>query len=325
MATAEIPNPAAPQPQAPGLAFAPMVQGESSYDRVTSLLMSVVIGVAFVVGFLWLIYLTNRAYATRVTAPLEIIEVVGGSGGGTPEGVVGETGGAVEVPGGEAGDFASNAEELEGLDFEEPSMQQISSTVLDLSSPVTEGLSEMDIGAATPTGGLVATGRRMSKVGTGRAGFGLGGSGDGGVRREDRWSIVYNPGQTLDEYARQLDAFGVEIGVIQNNAMLYVSGFSSGTPRTRFGPHAADGRLFFVWQSNTRKASDIDLLRQAGVAVGDSPIFHFYPRPIEDQLAQLEVRFRGRQPIEIKSTRFSVVSRGGSYGFAVLSQDPLIR
>jgi hypothetical protein len=38
-----------------------------------------------VVGLMGLIYLTNQAYASRVTAPLQIVEVSGG-GGGSPEG-----------------------------------------------------------------------------------------------------------------------------------------------------------------------------------------------------------------------------------------------
>ena len=37
-----------------------------------------VIGALLVVGWLFLIYATNQAYASRVTAPLQIIEVYGG-------------------------------------------------------------------------------------------------------------------------------------------------------------------------------------------------------------------------------------------------------
>src|SRR4051812_27957042 len=68
----------------------PKVFGESRYDRVTSMLMAVVLGAAFVVGLLYLIYLTNQEYASRVTAPLMIVEVFGG-GGGSPEGTPGST------------------------------------------------------------------------------------------------------------------------------------------------------------------------------------------------------------------------------------------
>ena len=59
------------------------MRGESFYDRVTSLLMAVVAGAMLVVGWLGLIYMTSQAYASRVSAPLEIVEVYGG-GGGSP-------------------------------------------------------------------------------------------------------------------------------------------------------------------------------------------------------------------------------------------------
>lgn len=314
------------KPAAPAAAAEPpppSIRGESQYDRVSSMMMSAVIAMAFLVGFLGLVHLTNSAYATRVTNPLEIVEVIGGEGGGgAPDADPNDSGSAVDVAGATAGDMASNSD-TDAPDFEEPSLQQVSATALDMTA--SNDMSEMDVGAAVSSNNMVASGPRRSRAGTGRVGFGPGGTGDGGVRREQRWSVVYNPGQTPEEYARQLDAFGVEIGVIKNNTMTYISKLSAATPQTRLGQHASDNRLFFVWQSNTRKASDVELLRKAGIEVGDSPIFHFYPKAVEDTLAQMEVRHKGRQPAEIKATRFSVVSKGGSYGFAILAQEPLVR
>ena len=66
------------------------VLGESKYDQVTSLLMAVVLGAILVVGWLALVYVSNQAYASRVTSPLQIIDVFGG-GGGSPEGTAGST------------------------------------------------------------------------------------------------------------------------------------------------------------------------------------------------------------------------------------------
>jgi hypothetical protein len=174
-----------------------------------------------------------------------------------------------------------------------------------------------------PGGGPVASGRRASKLGTGGPGLGIG-PGDGGIPAEQRWSIVYNPGQTIDEYARQLDALGVELAVVSGQDRLtYVSRFSAPTPSTRNGSGQGDNRLYFLWQGRGRKASDVALLRKAGIEVGEGVVIQFYPKAVELQLAQLEVRYRGRQPSEIRFTRFSVEPRGDGYGFTVLAQEPL--
>jgi hypothetical protein len=245
--------------------------------------MAVVIGALCVVGWLLLIYATNQAYASRVTAPLEIVEVYGG-GGGSPEGVEGSTE-KIDIPGGAAAAAASNNEE-EPADFEEPAVQETPATMLDAVATAGQSLAEVDPGVAMSRGGAVASGRRASKLGTGGPGFGFG-PGDGGVAREQRWSIVYNPGQTLEEYARQLDGLGVELAVIEGEKLLtYVSGFSSPTPTKRTGSGQGDDRLYFLWQGRGRKASDVALLHKAGIDVGEGVVLQFYPKAVEALLAQ---------------------------------------
>jgi hypothetical protein len=294
------------------------VRGESSYDRVSSFLMAVVISAALAVGWQYLIYITNQAYASRVTAPLTIVEVYGG-GGGSPEGTPGATE-DINVAGADAADQASNNPE-EATEFEERAVQDSPAVMLD-AVEAGESMAEVDVGAVMPSGGPVASGRRASKLGTGGVGLGFG-PGDGGVRREDRWSIVYNPGQTLDEYARQLDALSVELATISGGQMVYAKNFASPTPTQRRNSGQGDNRLYFMWAGGTRKGSDVALLKKAGIDVGEAPIFQFYPARVEDVLKQLEVQFKGRQPGEIRKTRFSVVPRGNGYGFVVQSQETL--
>jgi hypothetical protein len=281
--------------------------------------MAVVVGAALVVGWQSIIYWTNQAYASRVTAPLEIIEVFGG-GGGSPDGTPGSTE-EINVAGADVADRASNNEE-EASAFEEPNVQETPAVMLDAAAEAGETLAEVDVGAVMPSGGPVASGKRASKLGTGGPGLGFG-PGDGGVKREERWSILYNQGQTLEEYARQLDSLGVELAAVVGNEMVYASGFSSPTPRRRTGSGQNEKRLYFVWQGGARKGSDVALLRKAGVEVGEGAVFQFYPPNVENLLIQLEVRYAGKQPSEIRKTRFSVVPKGGSYGIVVLSQESL--
>jgi hypothetical protein len=298
----------------------PKVHGESRYDRVSSLLMAIVLGAILVVGWLGLVYVSNQAFASRVTAPLQIIEVSGG-GGGIPEGISGSTE-KVDVAGAEAAAFASN-NEAEAGDFEEPSVEQAPGAMLDAVAAAGETMAEVDLGAVMPSGGTVASGKRASKLGTGGPGVGFG-PGDGGVMREQRWSIIFKDGQTIDEYARQLDALRVELAVVSGrNQLEYVSSFSRDQPTKRYGTGLNDNRLYFLWQGSGRKGSDIALLQKAGINVGDKVVIQFYPREAEERLAQLEVRYRGRQPGEIRVTRFTVVPVGNGYDFQVMAQETL--
>ena len=112
-------------------------------------------------------------------------------------------------------------------------MQATPGAMLDAVAEAGAGLAEVDLGAVMPSGGTVASGKRASKLGTGGPGLGFG-PGDGGVAREQRWSIIYNPDQTLEEYARQLDALGVELAVVAGPT-------SSLTSRTSPAPSRPSG------------------------------------------------------------------------------------
>ncbi len=295
------------------------IYGESAYDRVSSMLLAIVLGALLVFGWLSIIAATTSAYQSRVSQPIEVIEVSGG-GGGTPDGKVGSVE-EINVAGGESADKASNNEE-DASEFEEPSVENRPAAMLDTVMEAGQDLAEVDIAQVMPNGGKIASGKRRSKIGNGGPGYGFG-PGDGGVRREDRWSILYKTGQTADEYARQLDYFGVELAIIVGNQMVYVSNFSQVQPSKRTGTGAEDKRLYFVWQGQGRKESDIALLSKAGLTVGEGVIFQFYPNRTESVLEQLEVRHKGKQPAEIRKTRFGVVQSGNGYSFEVISQDYL--
>jgi hypothetical protein len=309
-------------PAQDSFSFEPQVRGESQYDRVTSGLMSVVVGAMLVFGWLSLMYITSQAYADRVSQPVEIIEVSGG--GGDPEGTLGSTE-KVDVPGAEPDKFASNNEN-EPQEFEEPSVKEEPAVALDVDAIQEAGdelANTVDLAAEMPRGGAVATGRRASKIGTGGPGLGPGGPGDGGFSREQRWSIVYPPGQTPEEYARQLDSFKVELGTIVNGVMQVASNLSSATPTRRTIDHRTEKRLYFLYQGQGRRDADLQLLKKAGIPVGEGAIFQFYPKEIEDVLAQAEYRFRKRQPGQIRMTRFEVVRQGNRWGFKVVQQEAL--
>jgi hypothetical protein len=297
----------------------PTVRGESRYDKVTSFLMAAVLSAMLVVGWLALVYASNQAYASRVTAPLQIIEV--GGGGGSPDGTRGSTE-KVDVAGADVAAMASNNPEEAG-EFEQPSVEQTPSAMLETVTEAGQNLAEVDLGATMPNGGPIAGGKRASKLGSGGPGLGFG-PGDGGVGREQRWSIIYNTGQDPQEYARQLDGLGVELAVVRGpDQLLYISRFSDPAPTKRFGTGRSDHRLYFLWQGKGRKASDLALFKKANEEIGDDNVFQFYSADAERRLAELEVRFKGRNPGEIRVTRFQVVPKGESYDFEVVAQETL--
>jgi hypothetical protein len=309
-------EPIGPQVAGSGLVLSPQIQGETSYDRVTSLLLAVILSTVIIVVWLGLVILTNRSHARSVAAEIQIIEVYGG-GGGSLDGEEDSTE-QIDVADAAAAAFASNAE-LSPADFEEPSVEAVPSAMVEAFADQQFA----DLAEEMPDGGAVATGIRASKLGTGAASYGLG-LGDGGVPREERWSIIYNPGQTIEEYARLLDFFGVEMATVRDGQMHYAANFTKPSPDVRVANRGSDDRLYFLWQGGGRRQSDIELLRKAGIEVGQrGVIFQFFPAQVEQILSRLEQQYKGLQPVEIRSTKFRVIPTGNRFAFEVIDQQPL--
>ncbi len=300
----------------------PRIYGESKIDRTSSMMLAIISASFFFVGWMFVRLMTERSYAKAAPSRIEVIEVVGGTGGSSD--VDPSARAEVNVAGGAPEKFASNNME-EASEFEEPQVETTNQVVIDafVETPPNQ-TSEVDMAEALPNAGPVASGRRSSKMGNSPIGYGFGGgAGDGGVSREQRWVIVFAPGQTVDEYAKQLDFFKIELGVPSGTSSVEYATNFSGSPARRTGLAKADTRLFFIWQGQGRKSVDVTLLLRAGIQVGNKPIFQFYPPNVEDDLSQLEVRFAGRQPAQIRSTRFQATSVGNGYEFKVVSQEPL--
>lgn len=307
--------------------YEPMVHGESAYDRVSSMLMSLVIGASIIVGWLWLINFTNRAYAQKTPPPVELIEVYGDGTGGAPDGEAIGQGESKEIPNAAAGAMAANTTEDAGA-FEEPAEQATSSVALDpFAAPSSDASEGAEVASDTPssTGGVVASGQRRSVKGNGIKGLGTGtGTGPGGVARELRWRFEFAPGQDETEYGRMLDFFGIELATgAGSNTLMYASNFMT-TPVTHTGLSKMETRMYTTWSSPTRKKFDVQLLNKAGVkATEQSLIMQFLPKKLEDKLAQTEYAYKGRQPGEIRQTKFKCVASGSSFEFQVISQDLL--
>jgi hypothetical protein len=276
----------------------------TSLERVSSMLMSLVGGLSLVAICLFAAWFAMQLPARSRVTPVDIIEI----SGGIEDGAVGETL-HVESP----ADAAEN-----------PTLAEIPSDVTEvreaLEAVVDSSEQAVELADKQFETGVQNTGQAGSRQGTGRRGRGKG-PGDGGYPREERWYVRYAEGQTYEEYARQLDYFGIELGAIVGGRLAYIKNLSGGKPTVRWSDSGEDEkRLYMTWQGGGRKSSDLQAFRSAGLDVGAAPIFQFYTKEAENTLAALELKYRNRKPSEIRRTYFSVRAIPGGYEFHVTRQ-----
>jgi hypothetical protein len=124
---------------------------------------------------------------------------------------------------------------------------------------------------------------------------------------QKRWQIKFPDGTTEAEYARQLAALGIELGVLRpDGSVEYVTNPGTADAKRRTGRRADDKRLYWTWQRGDLSKADEILLQNAGVRVANDVVLHFCPQDTHDRLLALEKDFRKRQPIDILLTRFSL-------------------
>lgn len=275
---------------------------ESSYDRAASGLITLLIFVGGAALVLLVVLLGNRLPAPTPAVPVVVEPEAGGVESGTdPAGM--------ELVG-PAADEVTLPTDL----VPEPFQQRLQA--------ITDELSQLPADWADPLGseqtGSVAAGGAQ---GTGKAPAPGSGEGIGGYPRHQRWEIAFNAGERLDLYARQLDYFGIELGVVDaSNQVVYGSAFASAEPRRRTGRREDEQRLYMTWTDASRRAADEKLLARAGISAAGLAILQFLPAEVENQLALLEREYRGRRAAEIRRTRFGLRAAGERFEFYVIEQ-----
>lgn len=283
----------------------PPVLESTKYELVTSGMMTVVFGLIVAVVALGIILASIWVFDIDDSVPLELIEMPGGY----EDGAVDETL-QLDSPE-EESDDPSLAEEVS----EDTEVEEVLDNVVELSDQATEqAQKQFQLDALN-------TGKPGSASGTGRRPLGMGG-GQGGMPREQRWFVRFSDDGTLEEYAAQLDSFGIELGVLLPGGTLsYVSGFTAASPKKRTASSGkGEKRLYMTWRGGGRKTSDIQLFRKAGVNVGSGLIFHFYPKPTELILLKAELAYRGKPVEEIRRTYFVVRGEKPKFEFVVTRQ-----
>lgn len=147
---------------------------------------------------------------------------------------------------------------------------------------------------------------------------------DGTRPRFQRWQIDFEA-RDVDAYARQLEHFGIELGVVGGGiAGIDYVGKPASEVVTRHGDSGSEKRLYFIWhQENPLQRFDRLLLQRAGVGVNQREIVKFIPPVLENQLAQIELEYamaRGRSFNSIDKTVFFCEAGSDGYRFVVREQ-----
>lgn len=282
----------------------PPVMKVTNYDRVSSFMMAIVAALVVCVLAVVSVWYVRRPPPPSELVPLEMLQVSGGFEDGNPEDTW-------DLQSPDPEDPNATLEE----DTEEVAIEEVLENVVELSDQATEQLEQV----------MATTAANSGKVGsaTGTGGRPLGsGPGAAGISREQRWFIRFGRDASLEEYAKQLDFFGIEMGVLQpEGTIIYVSNFSGAPKKRTVNSGSGENRLYMTWRSGERRASDEELLKKAGVpASRQSMIFHFYPLKTEQQLASLEYNYAKRAASEIRRTYFLVKKQGSGYLFDVTRQ-----
>jgi len=278
----------------------------SVYDRASSMLLALLFTIGIVAVVLFILWLSNKISVKTVAVDTEIIEVSED----------GEGGGDGRAAGGSQLDTPSD-EPFVGHDKETTDIQENLSVLGAATSKAAE-LDDPELVAPTRHGSFGSGGGIYGGFGDGR---GLGhGPGKPGWPRH--WEVTFNS-STLDVYARQLQHFGIELGVLQpDNKIIYVFNLTKPKPDSRVvsNPAANEKRYYLTWRTGEMQKADRELLARAGVDPEDHLILKFLPREVERDLMAKEKAENNATPKEIRLTRFGVRAEGDDFSFYVMEQ-----
>ena len=247
------------------------------------MLLALVVLLGVVVFVLLVIWLTNRIFLRQAAVAVELLELGSGEG---------PLGGGREL-----------AEPIdEEIEVEEPAVQQTLAAIADAVALKSVQLDD-------PAWG-------------GRAGPGEGGGTGSGSGATRRWEVRFIKGNTLESYARQLDFFGIELGVLMpDNKVVYAFNLAKRKPDTRTAAADQEKRYYLTWRSGGLQEADRELLARAGIPGTGRIILKFLPRKLEIYLAGMEKAHAGRHAENVRKTRFEVRPDGaGRYLFGIVDQ-----
>ncbi|MHB1037181.1 MAG: hypothetical protein ACYC35_21180 [Pirellulales bacterium] len=276
--------------------------GVSRYEKAASMLLALLLLVGISVLLLLMIWLSTQVFAGQTAVPVTL------QGIGTGDGPEGE--GALR----------------EGKELEPPPQNEVvqeqglvEPEARDTLAVVADAVADKVVALDDPT----LTETVTDGTGTGAKGRGMGakGTGAGGGGRPRQWEVEFIKGHTLDTYARQLDYFRIELGVLlPGNKVVYASNLSQPKPTVRTGAADQEKRYYLTWRGGELIQADQELLARAGISNEGRIILKFIVPELESLLVGLERRQAGAKAELVRRTRFAIRPGGGGYTFVVVDQ-----
>ncbi len=275
----------------------------TQYDIVSAIMIAALIGFILLTAWVTALWLANRRVQTEDDVPMELL-ILGGYEDGKPNETL-----KVESPEDPTDDPAVVDNPSENTEITETF-----ENVVTLSNKAAQQVPPQD---AT---GSENTGKVGSRDGTGGRPLGSGG-GEGNFTQ--RWFIRFDDSGTVESYAKQLDSFGISLGLYQDKKIEQLSNLSGSVSRKTFtSGKTLKKQHYFTWAGGGRKKADIKLLKKkAGLDARNGIIFHFYPQKAIRQLAAAEKAEADKQKRKVKNiqrTYFNVRKKGSGYEFVVL-------
>ncbi len=273
----------------------------SGYDRFSAMLSALVLMIGFFAVLLFLVWLTKIIIPRPLVPNIIALEDLKGRGAAA-EGVARD----LEEPG---------VEEL--ADVQEPQLADALEAMTDAISS-TRGVTESFAGNAVEMG--TGSGQGDSRE--------AGPGGDGNldvIPAAERLEVKYET-NSVNDYAKKLDGFGIELGALNKKTPNIDYAFNlAGAIKRRSGTRNEEPRLFFVHPSAGGLAGmSKQLLEKAGVITTDRYLAQFYPDAAFAQLLAVEkAALGGRSLAKVKKTVFGIRSAGTGFEFYVIRQDYL--
>lgn len=269
--------------------------GVNSYDRASSLLVSLLIIVGIAVGALMIIFFARRLISMQVAIPVTAVDPAS-----RPADAAMGLAQDPEPPG------LEDAPELE-----EPELMDTLNALSDALSSKSALLSDEMFDAESQIG-------KGSGLGDNRE---AGDGGTGEARPEPRRQINFNPAD-LEDYANWMDTYKLELAVWgRDEKIYYASNLRKPQPDTRVGTGEDENRFRMSNSGGPLEPLDRRLATKAQIVDKGNIIVHYYPPETEGMLLGLEKQAAKGRPIEqIRMTVFRVEREGAGFEFRVENQ-----